>query len=410
MFKQTINYFSDELWQKHTQTEENQLKRYALRYLKVFILSSQGFIKDHGSLRASALTLYTLLSIVPVFAMLFGIAKGFGFETILKNRLLEQVPEQNTMVLQLIEMAQNMLDSTKGGVVAGIGVVVLFFTVLKVISYIEDSFNHIWKVKKPRAIGRKLSDYLSMMLLAPLMIIAASSISVFVQTKLESLINSIALPGTVAALQLLSYLPILILWGLFSFIFIFMPNTTVSYRSGFFAGIISGTIYQAVLYVYVALQIGVSSYNAIYGSFAALPLFLVWLQITWVIVLFGSELSFFHQNIELYQFNQKYKNLNFSSKTKLAQHIMQTIITRFSQIDKKSYTPEQLSLELHIPISIVQLILNELVECQLLSTINNSDTQELSYQPARNISLISDELIAQSLNDNGESYAIHLNQ
>ena len=213
MLKQTINYFSEELWQKHTQTEEHQLKRHALRYLKVFILSSQGFIKDHGSLRASALTLYTLLSIVPVFAMLFGIAKGFGFETILKNRLLEQVPEQNTMVLQLIEMAQNMLDSTKGGVVAGIGVVVLFFTVLKVISYIEDSFNHIWKVKKPRAIGRKLSDYLSMMLLAPLMIIAASSISVFVQTKLESIINSIALPGTVAALQLLSYLPILILWG-----------------------------------------------------------------------------------------------------------------------------------------------------------------------------------------------------
>ena len=408
MLKNIIDFFQNDLWQ-HTDLEENKFKRHALRYLKIFTLSSQSFIKDHGSLRASALTLYTLLSIVPIFAMLFGIAKGFGFETILQNRLLEQVPEQNTMILQLIEMAQQMLESTKGGLVAGIGVVVLFWTVLKVISNIEESFNHIWKVKKPRAIGRKLSDYLSMMLLAPLMIIAASSISVFVQTQLASLINSIALPGTVAALQLLSYLPILILWGLFSFIFIFMPNTMVSYRSGFFAGIISGTIYHVVLYFYVALQIGVSSYNAIYGSFAALPLFLVWLQITWLIVLFGSELSFFHQNIELYQFNQKYKNLNFSSKTKLAQHIMHSIIDRFSQVDEKPYTSEKLSLQLHLPISIVQLILNELVECQLLSTISDPDTQELSYQPAHDVSLLGNELIAQSLEDNGESYTIQLN-
>ena len=408
MLKKLINFFQNDLWQ-HTDLEEDKLKRQALRYLKVFTLSSQSFIKDHGSLRASALTLYTLLSIVPIFAMLFGIAKGFGFETILQKRLLEQVPEQNTMILQLIEMAQNMLESTKGGIVAGIGVVVLFWTVLKVISNIEESFNHIWKVKKPRAIGRKLSDYLSLMLLAPLMIIAASSISVFAQTQLTSLINSIALPGTVAALQLLSYLPMLILWGLFSFVFMFMPNTTVSYRSGFFAGIISGTIYHVVLYFYVALQVGVSSYNAIYGSFAALPLFLVWLQITWIIVLFGSELSFFHQNIELYQFNQKYKKLNFASKSKLAQHIIHSIISRFSQIDEKPYTSEQLSLQLQLPISIVQLILDELVECQLLSTAADQETQALSYQPARDVNLLGDAEITQALNNNGESYTIQLN-
>ncbi len=406
MLKKIIDYFRVGLWQQLNKNKEHKLKIHAQRYLRVFTLSSRGFIKDHGSLRASALTLYTLLSIVPVFAMLFGIAKGFGFEATLQARLLEQVPEQNTMVLQLIEMAQNMLDSTKGGIVAGFGVVLLFWSVLKVISNIEESFNQIWKVKRPRALGRKLSDYLSLMLLAPLMLISASSISIFVQTQLASIINAIALPGTVAALHLLSYLPILILWGLFSFIFIFMPNTSVSYCSGFFAGILSGTIYQILLYFYVALQIGVSSYNAIYGSFAALPLFLVWLQITWIIVLFGSELSFFHQNIELYQYNQKYRHLNFTSRVKLAQHLIRTIIERFSQLDKKPYSAEQLSLELHIPISIVQSIVDELVTCQLLSALFNQDTEEVSYQPAYDINILNDEYIVQSIQNNGIPYVI----
>jgi len=182
----------------------------------------------------------------------------------------------------------------------------------------------------------------------------------------------------------------------------------VNYRSGLFAGIISGTIYQILLHFYVALQIGVSSYNAIYGSFAALPLFLVWLQITWIIVLFGSELSFFHQNIELYQFNQKFNRLNFAAKTSLAQHIMRCIISRFSQANEKPYTAKQLSLQLHLPISIVNSILNELVECQLLSVISEQEAQaqELSYQPARDISLLNDEIILLALRDNGETFSI----
>ncbi|NOQ65365.1 MAG: ribonuclease BN, partial [Methyloprofundus sp.] len=119
MLNTLLAYFREGLWHHHTQAEEHKLKRYALRYLKIFTLSIQGFFNDHGSLRASALTLYTLLSIVPIFAMLFGIAKGFGFEETLRTKLLEQVPEQNDMVLRLIDMAQQMLDSAKGGVVAG---------------------------------------------------------------------------------------------------------------------------------------------------------------------------------------------------------------------------------------------------------------------------------------------------
>ena len=341
--------------------------------------------------------------------MLFGIAKGFGFEQLLEQRLLDQAPEQAQLIEKLFDMAKHLLDSTKGGIVAGFGMVILFWTVLKVISNIEESFNHIWRVQKPRTPGRKLSDYLSVMLLAPLLLIAASSISIYVQTQLASIIHAIALPGTIIALKLLSYIPILILWGLFSFVFIFMPNTTVSYRSGLVAGIISGTIYYIVQSLYVSLQIGVTSYNAIYGSFAALPLFLVWLQITWIIVLIGSELSFFHQNLAYYQFNQHIKNLNFVSKVTLAQQIIRSIIDRFKQANTTPYSAEELSIHIQLPISIVRPIISELVDCQLLSKLESSDNSTPHYQPARDTLLLNDEVISEALKNNGESYtAVHI--
>lgn len=402
-----INYFREGMWQpEQANHTESVFKQYALHYLKIFTLSAYGFMNDNGSLRASALTLYTVLSIVPIIAMLFGIAKGFGFEKTLEQQILEQIPEQDSLILQLIAMAKNMLGSTQGGLVAGIGVIVLFWTVLKVISNIEESFNHIWHVKNSRSLSRKLSDYLSLMLLAPILMIAANSISIFVQVQLTKLINVIALPGTFIALHLLSYLPIIILWGLFSFIFIFMPNTNVTYRAGFFAGIIAGTVYYIVQFLYVTLQVGVSSYNAIYGSFAALPLFLIWLQIAWVIVLFGSELSYYFQNIALYQFNQKYKRLSFSSKTQLAIYIMQAIKKRFTDPSAPAYSAETISLQLKIPISIVEIILAELLACQLLTKIVETETEKVVYQPAYDVQLLTDAAITDALKNNGEVFVI----
>lgn len=397
-----IDYFREGLWQQpHSQEKQNNFKKIALCYLKIFILSTQGFINDHGTLRASALTLYTILSIVPVIAMLFGIANGFGFDKVFEAQLLEYVHEKDGLILPLISMAKKTLDATKDGVVAGFGLMMLFWTVIKVIGNIEESFNHIWDVKTPRSFGRKLSDYLSLMLLAPILIAVANSISIIAQAELTQLVNAIALP----ALYLLSYLPILILCGLFSFLFIFIPNARVSCQSGIFAGIITGVVYHVLQSLYISLQIGVSSYNAIYGSFAALPLFIVWLQIAWVIVLFGSELSFFHQNIAIYQFNQKYSNFNFNSKIKLSLLIMHTIMTRFSTPNSEPYCADSLSLTLQIPISVVQITLAELLDCDLLVKIDHEKTKTVFYQPARDRALLTDDTIIETLKNHGEDFS-----
>ena len=214
-----INFVKDDMWELDGESLPAP-KRFGIKALKLLILAGRGFVKDNCSLRASALTLYSLLSIVPVIAMLFGVAKGFGFEQKLKAQLLEEGSDQDEMMLQLIDFAENMLANTQGGLVAGIGLIVLFWTIIKVIGTIEASFNYIWGVAKDRAIGRKLSDYLSLMLLAPVLLIAASSITVFVKTQITGLAESMALPEAGSSLVVtgLSYLPMLIIWFLFSWI------------------------------------------------------------------------------------------------------------------------------------------------------------------------------------------------
>ena len=257
-----FNFIKEDIWLLHEQ-KLPLFKGTIIKSLKVVILSVEGFSRDLCPLRASALTLYSILSIVPVIAMLFGIAKGFGLETILEKQLLENAPNQDAMVLQLISFAQNLLDSTKGGVVAGIGIVVLFWTIINVIGNIEESFNFIWKIGKGRSISRKFSDYLSLMLLAPVLLIASSSITVFLKTKITWLITVIQLPefGTWLVLKALGLSPLVLMTGLFAFTFIFMPNHKINYRAGIIAAIVTGILYHLSQWAYLSLQIGASGYN-----------------------------------------------------------------------------------------------------------------------------------------------------
>lgn len=401
MVNKAIQFLKEDIWtvsDKHLSATQT----FGINVLKTILLSIQGFGRDLCQLRASALSLYTLLSIVPVIALLFGIAKGFGFEKKLEQQMLEQSSEQDTMMIQLIEFSQNMLSNTKGGVVAGIGVVVLFWTVIKVISNIEESFNHIWKIKKNRPVGRKLSDYLSLMMLAPVLLIASSSITVFVKTKITWLVEVIHLPafGTKMVLYAMSFSPLVIMSILFTFIFLFMPNKKINFRAGVIAGIVTGVLYQTVQWAYIALQVGASSYNAIYGSFAALPLFLVWLQIGWMVVLFGCEISFFVQNFEGYRHNEKFSDLSFSLKKSIAIQICHFIVKCFSDGDKAP-DAEKIANTLALPVSVVRRSLATLFDAKLIVELNVSEDEEVSYQPSRDISSITNAVVVEALESCG---------
>ena len=381
MFKKIYKFVNDDIWLLSI-TELANPQAFLIKHLKLLLLAIRGFIDDLCILRASALTLYTLLSIVPIIAMLFGVAKGFGLEKILEKNVLERVSEQDTLVIQLIEFSENLLASTKGGLVAGIGVVVLFWTIIKVIGNIEESFNHIWKVKQGRTLGRKTSDYLSLMLLSPILLISSSSLSVFVETKIVWLMEVINLPafGKAIVFYGLSLLPLLLLWLLFSIIYILIPNTKISLKSGILSGIVTGTVFQLVLWLYLSLQIGVSNYNAIYGSFAALPLFVVWLQIVWLIVLFGAQGCYYHQNYDYYRTNENYETLSFRVKKTLALQVLHLIIQNFIQ-KKTPLNTLEISSQLSLSMGIIQAVLAKLMRSQLITEIKTDNNQPRQFLP-----------------------------
>ena len=405
-----INFIKEDIWLLHEQ-KLPLFKAAIIKSLKIVILSVQGFSRDLCPLRASALTLYSILSIVPVIAMLFGIAKGFGFETMLEQRLLEQAPDQDTMVLQLISFAQNLLESTKGGVVAGIGIIVLFWTIINVIGNIEESFNYIWKIGKGRSISRKFSDYLSLMLLAPILLIASGSITVFLDTKIAWLIRVIELPefGIWLVVNALSLSPLALMIALFTFTFIFMPNHKINYKAGIIAGIVTGIMYYLLQGAYLSLQIGVSKYNAIYGSFAALPLFVVWLQMGWMIVLFGCEMAFFLQNYETYRNDNRYSDISFSLKKVIALQIAHLIIKNFIQLNNP-LTAAEIAEKLIIPIAIIQPVLSALMASHVIVEFKDQDEEDEVYQPAVDINILTIAYIINALEKCGQHHLADINQ
>jgi len=372
-----------------------------LRYARVFLLAGRNFNENNCELRASALTFYTLLSIVPVVAMAFGVARGFGLELALEKQLLEKFPLQEDVFIQVFAFANNLLAQAKGGLVAGIGLVVLFWAVIRVLGNIEESFNEIWGVKKPRTFGRKFNDYLSFILVCPLLFVMASSVNVFLQAQFPLLLAKLSFlgPAVFPLVFFLKLLPFLIVWVLFTFVYSFMPNTRVNLKSAILAGIIGGTVYQAAQIIYIAFQIGVARYNAIYGSFAALPLFLVWLQLSWKIVLLGGEISFAHQNIETYEFERDCLSVSRSHKSLLSLSVMHVAIEHFKKGESPIATADIIE-RFDMPVKLAQDILFELVQSGLLSEIC-ADEKNPRYQPAKDINGLTIKSVLEALEQRG---------
>ncbi len=384
-FQKITNFIKRDIWR----IRSNNLspgKSFFLKLVRVLLLSIRGFDEDKCQLRASALTFYSLVSVVPVAAMAFGIAKGFGLEKLLEDQLSEKLSGHEDILASVVQFSHSLLANTKGGLIAGVGVVVLFWAVLKVLGQIEYSFNDIWGVKEKRTLGRMFGDYLSLMLVCPVILILSGSVNVFVTTQVGLIMDKFTVLGSMSPviLFLLKLMPYTLMWGLFTFLYIFMPNTKVKFSAGLLAGIVAGTIFQIVQWVYITFQIGVVQYNAIYGSFAALPLFLAWLQLSWLIVLYGAELSFAYQNVETYEFEPDALQASHRIRTLLSLQIAHYLIQNFTRGEKPP-TAGDISNRLEIPIRFVNEILFSLVKSSILTTTEIEENGDHGYQPARDV-------------------------
>ena len=400
MIQKIKHFIEKEIWYKDI-SELPNIQSFSIRFLRILVMSIKGFNEDRVQLRSSALTYYTLLSIVPIVALAFGISKGFGMEEKLNELLIEKLSAHQDIMHQVIDFANSLLQNTKGGLIAGVGVVLLFWSVLKVMANIEESFNAIWGISKGRSLLKKFTEYLAIMLLAPILLILSSSLTVYISSMAERAIDSV---GFLSYIQtelsfLLSLSPYLVFWLLLTMIYMILPNTKVKFISAFIAAVISGTIFVIVQWAYITFQIGVVQFNAIYGSFAALPLFLVWLRMSWSIVLFGAELSFVYQNVELYLLKEESGNISLSFRKKLSIYITHYVIKEF--YNGNAPTLNDIKKDLKLPFRLISQITEDLVDSKIFSRIENDIYKEVKFQPAIDTNVISINYVLEALNKVG---------
>ena len=352
-----------------------------LKTVAVVIVSIDRFIKDASMISASALTFYSTLSFIPVVALILAIARGFGAAKAFEDWLKEQSYTNPDVMQWVMNIANKALDNTQGGVIAGFGIVLLLWSVIRMLSSTELAMNRIWGVKKGRSLVKKFTDYMSILFIAPILVVLISSMNVFMMANLqEYAMDEGLLSYASAALKaILTLIPYILVWFLFVFLYMFMPTTPVKFKYALVAGIVAGTVFQIVQWFYLRFQIGVSSYNAIYGGLAALPLLLVWLQLSWSIVLWGTELCYIMRNRHFLYRNAMNADNKWVDNVEVTLRMLRYISDLYIH-GQGSPTLAMVCKRLRMSSSKVRVILQELVDHKILVEVKEDD--DVSYFPA----------------------------
>ena len=269
-------------------------------YQKLY-LTIRFFTEKRVMTQASALTYSTLLAIVPIFAVVFAIARGFGYNKFIEMWFREALASQPQAADVIVSFVNSYLIHTKSGIFLGVGLIFMLYTVLMLVNNVEETFNQIWQVNNSRPILRSFANYLAMFFLFPIIIVISTGLSIFMETVADRMDDIVILEPIVH--KLFSFFPFMLMSLLFIFLYVYMPNTKVRFSCAIIPGILAGIAMHLLQIAYIHSQIWVTGYNAIYGSFAALPLFMLWVQISWAICLFGAQLTYTNQNLNRIGFN-----------------------------------------------------------------------------------------------------------
>lgn len=364
---------------------------YWIHFRRIIWSASKKFISDDCLLYTSSLTYYCVFSIVPIFAMAFAFAKGFGLDSYLKSFLTEQAGGNN-MILQIMSFSEALLNRTKSGVIAGFGIIILLYSIWSVLNNIESCFNKIWKLTKHRTFIRKITDYAAILLFFPIIIILSIGSTIYIETLISNIVALSDFYSNFGKLLFytLRFLPILFTIFLISAFYIIIPNTSVSFKNALYGGIIAGVLFQAFEYLYVHYQMRLTSYNVIYGSFAAVPLLLFWIFYSWVIILLGMEIVIIRTTYKVSNCQDFELKLSQYHKKLLSLSILKTIIAHF--IDKEKHNPVTLasiSQKYSIPLKTAEKLISILIRIgyvvQVNSDFDGSVAMKQKFLPAYDI-------------------------
>lgn len=338
-----INYCWTGVW------KDPRNKR-SVKIIKVINLSVRSFLDRGLQSRSMSLTYSTVLAIVPAMALLFAIGRGFGFQNLLEKQLLDSFPAQRQFIQFSLKFVDTYLQEASQGVFVGIGLLFLLWTLISLLSYIEEAFNSIWDIKHDRSLYKKITDYTAICLMVPILLICSSGLSIFMSATLLDKLHFAFLTPLVNIV--LEASPVVLAWLAFTLSYFLIPNTKVKFKYAAISGAVCAVAFQIVQLLFVNGQLYVSKYNAIYGSFSLLPLLLIWLQLSWLILLLGCVLTYSMQNVLGFNFIGDVFSVSSIYGRKLAILLFAAISQRFRE-GKPALTRSQLSFLHDIPIRIV---------------------------------------------------------
>lgn len=380
--------------------------QFRAKAIRVLYRAGKGYKRDSCALRASALSLYTLYSIVPIMAMAFGIAKGFGFRQFLEAEVMSLFEGREEIVRNILVFTNNLLEKTQGGLMAVLGVLLLLYSLIKLMFHIEGTFNCIWWVRDGRPLIRKFTDYLTIALAAWLLGILSGSVNLFMIPRLESFWVYLGVPIDIKGILsfFIRVVPYVVTWSLFMFFYVIMPHKKVNFRAAAAGAVFAGTLFQVIQTAFLKFQVFVTGYNAIYGSFSALPMFLIWLQVSWGVLLYGAEIAFEWENTE----NARTPDLTLAAMSirarKLAMlEIVKGCVQRFAE-KKTPATDTRIARELNLPLTIVHHLLEMLLDAGILYSVN-LEGNTTGYTPAMDIECMSIMDVLCAVEHQGDSKA-----
>lgn len=372
-----------------------------IKLIKTLNLTVKSFLNANLQSQAAALTYHTILALVPALAILFAIGRGFGFHNLLETQLFNYIPAQKETLDTVVGFVDAYLAQSSQGIFVGIGIALLLWTMISLMSNIEGAFNSIWGIKQGRNIWRKITDYTAMLLILPVLMICSSGLSLFMTSTLQNLFAfDFISPVISILLKCASYI---FTWLFFAAMFMLIPNTKVKFKNALIAGVFTGTGFLILQWIFVSGQMYVSKYNAIYGSFSFLPLLLIWLQFTWVIILSGIAICYSSQSIYRFNFSDKINIISKDYRSKITLAMMAIIVRHFDN-GNKAITLDDFTNKYDFPPRIAIEIIEELVEAQLVSkTILIDKDEEIGLQPAVDINKLSIAYVLNRLDNHGAS-------
>lgn len=394
--KFAFNFVRYDIW-RITGSELSKTQRLFYNIIKTVFLAVRGFDKNQLNIRAAALTYSISFAIVPLIALILAVAKGFGIENTIEHALQESFEAQASLIPVVMNFVKRYLDTMSGGIFLGVGLAILIFSVYNLFAQIETALNDIWQVQKSRSILKQFTMYFSGLLIFPILLAVSSGLAIYVNNILKS--TFLFEVFTPLMKIMVSILPYLTSGLLFTLIYLVVPNTKVRFVNALIAGIITGVIFQLFQALYVSGQINLTRYNAIYGGFAAIPLLLLWLNISCLIFLIGAEISYASQNLRNFDYQVDMEHISNRYKRNLTLFVAYIIVKRF-QANEPALTEEQIVSQYRLPIRLLNQILTDLSEAKIIA-ITKTDKDVNAYLPAMDINQITLKTLDSMLDTNG---------